>query len=238
MQYTQNAVAVQPNKPLICLRTSIMTIGIIGLIIWMACFGMSAGFCFDPYATATTRFIGFLLVVVHTAYIFLTCEIIYFISYVDTFSHSELTNLRSATSKLLAATITGVGVSVSIILHFIMYGFEEGWYFEWRDDSGSHHFGGFNNYSASYAFWCSFSYIYTSILFILIAVYYKKCHTRLMYGGLPKHQQLPVTQYPVATAGMPQRMEMTGMSQQMETAGMPQWMATPAPANPEGPTFP
>lgn len=209
MQYPGNAVAMQPYRPLTCLKSSIMTIGIIGLILWITCFGLSAGFCFEPYALETTRFVGFLLVVVHAAYIFLTSEILYFVSNGDPFSHDELRKLRRTTSRLLATTLTGVGVSVAIIIHVCMYGFIEG------EEFFDYHYVYYNAESISTAFGCSFSFIWTFIFFTLTAVYYKKCLTQTKFGGLPGHP--PGNGYPMTT--------MTGTTQQMAMTGPPQPMA-------------
>ncbi|XP_068213606.1 uncharacterized protein [Palaemon carinicauda] len=107
----------QPNKSSSCLKTTIITLAIIGFIFWTSSLGASAGLCFEPYGLETSRFNGFLLVVVNAAYIFFTSEIVYLISYVVALTNEDLRKLRRATSKLLAAALIGCGINISAIIH-------------------------------------------------------------------------------------------------------------------------
>ncbi|XP_068213604.1 uncharacterized protein [Palaemon carinicauda] len=188
----------QPNKSSSCLKTTIITLAIIGFIFWTSSLGASAGLCFEPYGLETSRFNGFLLVVVNAAYIFFTSEIVYLISYVVALTNEDLRKLRRATSKLLAAALIGCGINISAIIHVVSYGFVERWYIEF-----DHHYYHYYNHSSSQtAFICSFSYMWTIIIFICTAVFYKRSHTMMMFGGVASTQgNMQVST--VAAPGMP-----------------------------------
>ncbi|XP_064086778.1 uncharacterized protein LOC135201635 [Macrobrachium nipponense] len=177
-----------------CLKAGIWTIAIFGFISWVACIGVAAGLCFEPYASLTTMFIGFLLVLVNVSYIFLTLAITSILSYGDGSSHEDLKNLQRATFRLMAATLVGIGVSVATIINFTVY------YYRYYD-------------SPFVALGSSFSFIWLLILGPLTQRYHNKWNAFLKFGAGPVVQGFPQPQaaaYPVTSLEMPQQQATTG----------------------------
>ncbi|XP_066981061.1 uncharacterized protein [Macrobrachium rosenbergii] len=167
-------------------------IGVGHKISWIACIGVAAGLCFKSYKDLTVIFNGFLLVLVNGSYIFFASAITYIISCGDAFSQEDLKKLRSTTSKLMAATLTGIGVNISAIIRFSI-------------ERGPYHY---VDVYAAVALGCSFSFIWLLILGPLTQRYYSKWNAFLKFGVDPIVQgRLPpqAAAYPVTPFGIPQQ---------------------------------